>query len=233
MTTPHRIAWLFDVDGTLLLTGGAAREAFARAVEERFGIADDLAGVAFAGRTEPLILADILRVHGLTLPHDDEAHFWHAVFRHMRRALRPGRGQVLPGVVPLLDQVTREPSWIAGLLTGNMTEMARIKLAHYGLAHYFVFGAYGEQAPDRDALARAAVARVGARYGVPPQRCIVVGDTEHDVACARAAGARVAAVATGGVGRERLAACAPDLLLDSLADAGALLAWARAVAAED
>lgn len=81
--------------------------------------------------------------------------------------------------------------------------MARIKLGHFGIAGRFAFGAYGEQAPDRNALARAAVARVEREHGIAPGRCIVVGDTEHDITCTRAAGARVVAVATGGYRRDQ------------------------------
>jgi len=222
-----RIAWLFDIDGTLLLTEGAAREAFAAAVHDRFGIEDDLRDIAFAGRVEPLILADILAKHGLTLSDGDEARFWNGVFGRMRQLLGPGRGRLLPGVVPLLDALAREPAWILGLLTGNMTEMARIKLGHFGIGDRFAFGAFGEQAADRNALARALVARVDREHGIPAGRCVVVGDTEHDIACARAAGARVVAVATGGSGRDVLATHGPDLLLDDLRDAPVLTNWAR------
>ena len=229
-STP-RLAWLFDIDGTLLLTEGAAREAFASAVQDFFGVEDDLRDIAFAGRVEPLILADILAKHRLAMADGDEARFWNGVFDRMRRLLAPARGRLLPGVLPLLDALAREPAWILGLLTGNMTEMARIKLGHFGIAGRFAFGAYGEQAPDRNALARAAVARIGREHGIAPGRCIVVGDTEHDIACARAAGARAVAVATGGSRREVLAAHAPDLLLDDLRDAPALIDWACSLGA--
>lgn len=229
---PMRLVWLFDIDGTLLLTGGAARDAFARVVGERFPGRDPLGDVAFAGRVEPLILRDILARHGASFTHDEEATFWNSVFDAMRRELVPGRGKVMAGVPELLDAIEREPGWVSALLTGNMTEMARIKLGHYGLAGRFAFGAFGEEAEDRDQLARVAVARATARYGVPPNRCVVVGDTEHDVRCARAAGARVVAVATGGTGAAELARHAPDLLLESLGDPARLLEWARAIAGE-
>ena len=225
-----RLVWLFDIDGTLLLTDGAAREAFARAVEARFPGRDPLGDVAFAGRVEPLILRDILTRHDAAFSGEEEAEFWNSVFDHMRRGLEPGRGRVLPGVLELLRAVEREPKWVSALLTGNMTEMARIKLGHFGLADRFAFGAFGEEAEDRNALARIAVTRAGERYGVPPGRCIVVGDTEHDIACARAAGARAVAVATGGQSASSLAAHAPDLLLDDLRDVERLIEWARDLA---
>jgi phosphoglycolate phosphatase len=231
MNPPPTLAWLFDVDGTLLTTEGAARQAFAQAVRERLGVSDDLADIAFAGRTEPLILRDILAKHARRFTDGDEARFWHAVFDAMRAALVPPRGRLMPGVPALLDRIERERGWVMGLLTGNMTEMARIKLDRFGLQPRFAFGAFGEEAADRDALARVAVARVAGRWGIPPARCVVVGDTEHDVACARAAGARVIAVATGGQSRDALAAHAPDLALDDLTDPEAIVAWARGISA--
>jgi phosphoglycolate phosphatase len=137
---------------------------------------------------------------------------------------------MMPGVSGLLDAIAAEPGWVLGLLTGNMTQMARIKLGHFGLGGRFAFGGFGEMAADRDALARALVRRLGREHGVPPWRCIVVGDTEHDVACARAAGARVIAVATGGTSIATLARCEPDLLLEDLGDAAAVVAFGRGVA---
>lgn len=228
-TAPTTLVWLFDIDGTLLLTEGAARGAFARAVGERFGGRDPLGDVAFAGRVEPLILRDILARHEAEFTREQEAEFWNAVFGYMRAELNPGRGRVLPGVLELLDSVERERGWVSALLTGNMTQMAQIKLGHFGLTGRFAFGAFGEEAEDRNALARIAVARARERFGVPPERCVVVGDTEHDIACARAAGARVVAVATGGQPAAALAAHAPDLLLEDLRDAAGLISWARSV----
>jgi len=228
-----RLAWLFDVDGTLLLTGGAARESFSCAVRDRLGVEDDLEDIPFAGRTEPHILADILRKHGRALGPAEEAAYWDSVFTHMRRLLVPGRGRLMPGIPALLDKIAAQDGWALGLLTGNMTQMAGIKLGHFGLAGRFAFGGFGEMAEDRDALARALVTRVGREHGVPPARCIVVGDTEHDVACARAAGARVVAVATGFTPRATLEALRPDLMLDDLADIEAVVAYGRGVAAGD
>jgi len=226
-----RLAWLFDVDGTLLRTQGS-REAFREATRMLIGVDDPLESVAFAGRTDPLILGDILRRHGRTLSEAETARFWHIARTRMQVVLASGRGQVLPGVVALLETIAREPEWVPGLLTGNAAAMARVKLGAFGLDEAFVFGAFGDEAPDRDTLARQAVAEVAERWGVPPERCVVVGDTELDVQCARAAGAKAVAVATGARSRSDLEACGPDLLLDDLGDPGMLLDWARAVAAD-
>ena len=225
----RRLAWLFDVDGTLLLTDGAARAAIAAAVADRLGVEDDLRDIAFTGRLDPLILADILRKHGRALDDGEAAAFWSHAFAHMRALLRPGRGRLMPGVLGLLDTIEAEPTWVKGLLTGNMTGMAAIKLEHYGIADRCAFGAFCEQAADRNALAIRAVGRVQETYGVPASRCIVIGDTEHDIACARAAGAKVIAVATGMTPFDTLAALAPDLVLENLADPKPVLEWARTV----
>lgn len=226
-----QIAWLFDVDGTLLTTDGAAREAISLAVAAEFGIRDDLRDIAFAGRTDPLILGDILRKHALSLDEEGTARFWNEAMARMADVLRADRGRLLPGVPRLLDQVGSDGRWAVGLLTGNTRRMADVKLGHFGVRERFEFGAFGDEAPDRNALARIAVARARERYGVAPSRCVVVGDTEHDIACARAAGAWAVAVATGVRSREDLAAHSPDLLLDDLADPEPLFALAQRAAA--
>lgn len=227
MSSTARLVWLFDVDGTLLSTNGASRGIFAEAISRRLGVAADLAGIAFAGRTDPLILRDILARHGVDFAPAEVESFWDEVSEGMRRRLPSSGGRLLPGVPELLDQIAREPGWVSALLTGNTARMARVKLGHFAIHGRFAFGAFGDEAPDRNALACAAVARAQRDYGVPPGRCVVVGDTEHDVACARAAGAQAVAVATGARDRERLAAAAPDLLLDDLTARARLLAWAR------
>jgi phosphoglycolate phosphatase len=228
---PARIVWLFDIDGTLLSTDGAAREAFAFAVHERLGVEDSLGDIAFAGRTDPLILGDILRKHGRTFRDGEEARFWDTTYAEMEALLAPGRGSLLPGVPDFLAAVGGEPSWVSALLTGNTANMARIKLGHFGIADRFAYGVFSDEGADRNTLARIAVARAAERYGVPAERCIVVGDTEHDIACARAASARVVAVATGVRDRAALAAHHPDLLLDDLTHGDECLAWARGLAA--
>jgi phosphoglycolate phosphatase-like HAD superfamily hydrolase len=229
MKSPARLVWLIDVDGTLLTTEGGSRLVFARAANRILGGADHLDGIEFAGRTDPLILKEILATRGATFDLHDEASFWDAVFDGMRDGL-VGRGHLMPGVPQLLDAIDREPGWIAALLTGNMTQMAEVKLRHFGIWERFAYGAFGEEAADRNALARIAAARALEYYGVPHERCIVIGDTERDIECARAANAVAVAVATGVRPRDFLAAHHPDLLLDSLADTAALVAWGKGIA---
>jgi phosphoglycolate phosphatase len=225
----QRLAWLFDVDGTLIRTYGAAREAFSLATHALLGQSDDLEDVAFAGGMDPIILASIFSRHGRSLTAQETARFWEIVRGRMSAVLAEGRGHVLPGVVDLLAAISKEPEWSAALLTGNTGAMARIKLGHFGLLDSFVFGAFGDEAANRDELACLAVSRAKERWGVPPSRCVVVGDTPLDVQCARASGAKVVAVATGVTARDQLASCRPDLLLDDLADTPRLLDWARSL----
>lgn len=226
---PAPLVWLFDVDGTLLLTQGAGREALSAALRDVHGIEDDLRTIPFAGRTDRLITDDIATRHGLSFEGDLRTRFFDHVVARMRELMNPPRGGLLPGVGAVLDAVQAEPAWAMALLTGNETRMARVKLESFGLWERFAWGAFGEEGEDRDAIARLAVRRAAERHAVSPDRCVVVGDTEHDIACARAAGARVVAVTTGGRSRDTLQAHAPDLLLDDLADPLPLLNWARAL----
>jgi phosphoglycolate phosphatase-like HAD superfamily hydrolase len=228
--TPHRVLLLFDIDGTLLTTGGVARRAFAAAVRDVFGVEDDLGGVEFAGRTEPLIVGDILERRSLRFRDGEEARFWDRLVAHMERQFVPPLGRLLPGVPAVLDAVQAEPGFATGLLTGNLSRVARVKLARFGLGSRFDFGAFGEEAPDRNALAQLAARRARERFGLSPERIVVIGDTHRDVECARAAGAHAVAVATGGQSADELASHAPDLLLADLSDPEPLLAYARAVA---
>src|SRR5205085_10543909 len=99
---PTALVWLFDVDSTLLTTRGAAKQAFVLTVKERLGIDDPLDDIGFAGRTEPVILGDILRKHGLHLEPSEVQAFWNAVLSHMAVVYEPGRGTLLAGVTELL-----------------------------------------------------------------------------------------------------------------------------------
>ncbi len=223
----RRRVLLFDIDGTLLLTDGAGSQALSDVLHARLGIRDELGGIAFAGRTDPLILADILARHEVVLSASELAAFWDATYARAAELLVPGRGRILPGVEALLEKVAGEPGWTSALLTGNNAPMAKIKLRHYGLSKFFAFGAFGDQAADRNALARLAVARA-AEYGASGGAdCVVIGDTPLDIGCARAAGAWAVAVATGSFSRSELAPHEPDLLLMDLVDPEPLITFVR------
>jgi phosphoglycolate phosphatase-like HAD superfamily hydrolase len=215
---------LFDIDGTLLRTAGAGMAALQSALLDEFDIRD-VSEVQTSGRTDRGIVRDCFEKHEIP----DSAENWHrwreAYLARLAAALVSRPGEVLPGVVDLLERLTARSDVAMGLLTGNLRDGAGIKLAHYGLDHYFSFGAYGDEHLDRDDIAREAFTLVSQRFGdcVGCDDVWVIGDTPLDVRCARAIGARCVGVTTGLYDREQLVAAAPDLLLDSLSDAAC--AW--------
>lgn len=214
---------LFDIDGTLVLTGGAGLRAMNRACEEILGHTDALSGIQVAGRTDWIILHDSLRQIGREL---DEAVFHALRQRYIERLgeeidLRgTGTKDVLPGVRPLVESLHARADIFLGLLTGNFEDGARIKLEHFDLWKYFRCGAYGDDAADRNELVPFAVRRA-IESGLPqlsPRDVIIVGDTPHDVACARASGAYAVAVATGTYSVEQLRATGADAVFRDLTD---------------
>ena len=214
---------LFDIDGTLVLTGGAGLRAMTRACEEIVGHADALDGIPVAGRTDWIILHDTLSRLGRDLDRDLFDRLRDRYVEYLRHEiLQPGRGfnGALPGVPELLESLHGRDDVHLALLTGNFEAGARIKLERFDLWRYFRCGAYGDDAPDRNALVPVAVERAAA-CGIPtmlPADIIVVGDTPHDVACARAAGATPIGVATGGYTADELRACGADVVFDMLRD---------------
>lgn len=215
---------LFDIDGTLLSTDGAASRAFHRALLEVYGTAGPIATFDFHGRTDREIARALLRVAGL----DDAAidrHFtalWSVYLRELAAELSQAshRTRVLPGVVTLLDELQRRDEVVLGLLTGNIEQGARLKLASCGLDGRFALGAFGSDEEERDRLGAVAVARARDRLGItfPGEDIVVVGDTPRDVQCARPLGARAVAVATGRHTVEELAEAGADAVLLDLSD---------------
>jgi phosphoglycolate phosphatase len=219
---------LFDIDGTLVLTGGAGMRAMNRACEDLVSGADAMAGVTFAGRTDWSILDDILRNHGHTL---DEAlldELRRRYVLHLDEEIRlPGRGvkDVMPGIRGLLDALRAREDVHVGLLTGNFIEGARIKLEYFDLWKYFPWGAFGGDAASRNDLVPIAVARAREHGvdGIAPANVLVVGDTPNDVECALVAGATPVAVATGSYSADQLRAAGAGLVFEDLSDTQAFL----------
>lgn len=221
---------LFDIDGTLVLTGGAGKRAMDRAFADLFGVADAFAGVSMAGRTDRWLVETALERHGVAVSDTHLERFRGRYLDYLASAIgEPGHGRrgVMPGVHDALDRLARRAGTHLALLTGNYAHGARIKLEHFGLWDRFAWGAFGDDHAERDHLARAAMAAAPDR-GVPlddPGHAVVVGDTPFDIACARAAGARVVAVATGGHSLEELERHGPDLALADLSAVDRLVAF--------
>ena len=219
---------LFDIDGTLVLTGRAGVRAMNRACQEVIGHSNALDGVAVAGRTDWIILHDALRAIGHEMDEDLFARLRDAYVTLLREEiLLPGEGikAVLPGVAGLLDALRARPDVFLALLTGNFEEGARIKLEHFDLWRYFKCGAFGDDAADRNALVPFALdrARACGLDAIAPEDVFVVGDTPHDVACARAVGAVPVGVATGSFSVADLRGSGADIVFPDLGDAAAFM----------
>lgn len=223
---------LFDIDGTLVDTAGAGRlglEASFRTVFGRDDIERHASRVRFGGQTDPRIISMIAEEAGIP-PADVEARYAElreAYLDALRKelALPNPRRRVMPGVPALLDMLAARPDVFLGLVTGNIEDGARIKLDAFGLNHYFVDGGFSSDHPERGEIARIAHQRLSRRAGFhfPADRVMVIGDTELDVACARANGFRAIAVSSGWASRDHLEAARPDTLLPDLTDVEAVL----------
>jgi phosphoglycolate phosphatase len=222
--TPRLI--LFDVDGTLVDTAGAGRRAMERAFRELFGVDgfEAAAQVEFAGRTDPVIFAAVAQVMGIA-PERFRAD-WDDLVSRFLDALRDQMAQpdprrrTLPGVLPLVAALAARTDAHLGLVTGNLELGARTKLEPFGLNGYFPDGGFASDDADRRVIARIAWQRRAASSGIAfrPEQVTVVGDTAHDVDCARSNGFRSVAVSSGWVSRESLERAAPDYLFDVLSD---------------
>jgi phosphoglycolate phosphatase len=219
---------LFDIDGTLVLTGGAGGRAMTQAFQEVFGVPDGFAGIPMPGRTDDAIVSEAVARANLVHDTGRLAAFRARYVERLAQTLeapRPDK-RVMPGVVPLLEALGTRPNTVLGLLTGNYPEAARLKLEHFGLWRYFPFGAYGGEAPDRNGLVPLALERArafGFRFDTP-RDVLVVGDTPLDVACAHSAGAVAVAVATGSVDETKLLEAGADIVFRDLSDTARFLA---------
>jgi phosphoglycolate phosphatase len=220
--------YLFDIDGTLLLSGGAGGRALDRAFRNRFGIEGAMEQIKPGGKTDPAILEEIFAARlgrAPTAAELDEVIALYLPLLEAELGEAPGF-RLMPSVVEALDFLAGlVPDVILGLATGNVREAARIKLERAGLWPRFALGGFGCDHRERPRLVARAIERACAHASVahlPPEQVVVVGDTPLDVAAARACGVRAVAVATGTARRDDLAACRPDALLDTLAE---LPAW--------
>ena len=217
---------LFDIDGTLIRTRGAAARAFRRGLLEVYGETGPIESYDFHGRTDPQIARELLRLAGLS----DEAvdrglpALWTAYLRELEAELaNPGvHVDVLPGVPSLLDALHASGEHLVALLTGNIAEGARLKLAAANLWHRFDFGAYGSDHERRDRLPAVAVHRARERSGFHfrGRDVVIIGDTPFDVSCGRSLGVWAVAVATGRHSVAELRDAGADVVLADLADTG-------------
>ena len=216
---------LFDIDGTLLTSGGAGVTALLLAMKDMLGLDTGLSEIEVAGRTDSGIARQIFALHGIEPTAENFSRFFESYLRHLAETLPGSPGSLLPGIVELLEKLRARPEVALALLTGNLVRGARLKLEHYGVWDYFEFGAFADDHHDRNQLGQFAKARALEKHGVEfaPESIYVLGDTPHDIACGRAIGAKTVAIATGGCTREELQAHQPDFLFDDLSDVDKVL----------
>jgi phosphoglycolate phosphatase len=214
---------LFDIDGTLIRSGGAGKAAMDAALRSAFGVRDIRDRVSYSGRTDPGIARELLELHGIEPTDANARKLKDAYLARLPGMLKRIQGSVLPGIEEALRR--ERQGAVIGLLTGNIRAGAEIKLRHFGLWDYFPFGGFADGLTDRDDVARRALAEAGAHVGRPvdPANVWVIGDTPLDVQCARAIGAKAVVVATGWHCHDELSACNPDHLLPDFTHAGELL----------
>ncbi len=212
---------LFDIDGTLIRTGGAGVKAFARVAEHVYGQATGTAHLRFHGATDTGLVRDFLRAHGVMDTPRERLRFLDAYLFWLDHHLSTNKGEICPGVPGCLAALRSLPQPpLIGLLTGNIRLGAELKLRAHDLWKEFSLGGFGDDHEDRAEIARSARRRGAAAVSGPlaDDEVLVVGDTPADVACARAIGARCAAVATGGIDAETLRRAGPDWCLPDLQD---------------
>ncbi len=199
---------LFDIDGTLIDTGGAGRRSMERAFADHTGRGDACAALSFAGMTDRAIARAGLLAAGRQATDDEMDRVLARYVEHLAREVLASRGyRVHEGVLEALATAESRPACAVGLGTGNLERGARLKLARGGIHERFAFGGFGCDHEDRAELLRVGARRGAARLGVPLAACrvVVIGDTPKDVAAARAIGAECIAVCTGGFGPDALA----------------------------
>lgn len=211
---------LWDIDGTLLHSGGAGMTALEAALQDVFGVSGSLAGIEFAGRTDPWIIRQIFCRFGIEGSRENLSRYVDGYIAQLPGILGKSRARILPGVEEILGQAAGHPGVVQGLLTGNLRRGAETKLGFHGLWGYFPIGAFADDSEVRNELGPHALRRARGHWGLdfPAERVWIVGDTPHDISCARAFGARAMAVATGGSKASELAGHEPDVVLESLGD---------------
>lgn len=206
----------FDIDGTLLSTGGAGQAAIERALLDEFQLKIPFEGVLTAGRTDRGITDEVLGRYQHENTAENRDRFRIAYLERLPQSLQGAPGRLLPQVVELVHELAQHDHITLSILTGNYEAAAWIKLRHYQLDKYFTFGGFGDNEADRDNVAKQALkaARRALDHPVSGRDTMVIGDTPADIRCARAIGAKAIAVATGAYNAEELHPHAPDHLFE-------------------
>lgn len=210
---------LFDIDGTLVHTGGAGVKAFAKVFATAFGAVDGFERMKFAGRTDVSLVREFFGYHNIAATPENFERFFEQYAFWLDHILATSKTQACPGIWKFIYDLKALPHRpLLGLLTGNIRLGGEIKLRHFGLWDVFETGAFADDNEDRDQI--AAVARDRGRRilgnNLQNDEVLVIGDTPLDIRCGRAIGAKVLAVATGGATLEDLIRYKPDWAVPNL-----------------
>jgi phosphoglycolate phosphatase-like HAD superfamily hydrolase len=211
---------LFDIDQTILHSGGAGEKALTLALRDRLGREASLENIEIAGKTDIWITHRIFEAHGLDAKPESVSDFLNGYLGHLKTQLGLSDGRLLPGFPQILERLAVRPNVAVGLLTGNLRRGAELKLRHYGVLDHFSFGAFADDSQERNQLGPFARKRAEEAHGVTfrPEDIYIIGDTPHDIACALAIHAHGVGVATGRYSRAALEAASADYVFDDLSD---------------
>ncbi len=226
-----RRLFLFDIDGTLVDTGGAGLRALRQALPDAFPrLAEGhMPELDLAGSTDSGLVMEVFQACGVPDTPENRDRYFAAYLRHLRAnlAVAGESARLLPGVVTLLTALSASgnSAHSTGLLTGNIKEGAAIKVEHFAIASHFAFGAYGDDHHDRDELGPIARDRAGRRFGasIDIARSVVIGDTPKDIRCGKALGARTLGVATGRFSAAELRDFGADTVFETLEETNSVL----------
>ncbi|MDG2215083.1 MAG: HAD hydrolase-like protein [Verrucomicrobiota bacterium] len=190
---------LFDIDGTLIRTGGAGVKAFAKTFLEEYQLPHATDSFSFAGRTDHELVELLFERNNIEITPSKVEQFFEVYLGHLGDFLPKDQTAPLEGVTSLIRAMSKwQPTPVIGLLTGNHPRGAQLKLDHYNLWHEFEIGFFGDKHLAREALAEDALQWAQNRWeDITPEQILIIGDTHRDIQCAQAIGARVLAVATG------------------------------------
>ncbi len=215
---------LFDIDGTLIESGGAGVKAFAQTCAMEFRIPNGIEGLSFAGRTDPSIVREFFVRYEIEPSVANFRRFFDCYVFWLDYMLEHTTGRVLPGVRELIEELANHPAAPAlGLLTGNIRLGAELKLSHFHLWGAFKTGGFGDDHENRDEIAAIARQR-GCRFlkqELKGEEILVIGDTPLDIRCGKAIGAKVLAVATASYKEEQLEAHRPTWTVKDLREVSA------------
>ncbi len=211
---------LFDIDGTLISTGGAGKRALNLAFEKVIGIKEVFKNFEMAGKTDIQIIKEGLGLARVNPSYEIVNDIIENYLYYLMSEINNNSKHVKPGVLEFIGFVTAKYNYPLGLLTGNLEKGARIKLEPFGLNPLFPFGAFGSDHEDRNRLLPFARDRFSKKFNssVDFSQCIVIGDTPRDVACAKPYGAKVIAVATGPYTVDELRNTDADVVVETLSE---------------